>query len=343
MDKGSPRPPPTQRPRTAGARLRPDRESCPDSVTPRLDRESAFLHHLQRRRPQPHPSQSQPQQQQQQQQPEQPQAPERSLGTDRNALTHTLGNQIQNNSLTSVGPLTPSLETPAGAHRADQFPGKIPEKPRVVEVVAERLEREDAYRFYFESNKHGGDVNDVKVDQQKHLVFVTFVKPEVAERVVQHKHMIGSQTLEVRLGDGSYQPPADYHPDKLLFRNVDATIHKEHLSNYFELVSGCEPDQILYGDTAGNVLVTFRHPTDVERTAVRCSGKPLSGRQVSVERVARSTSVIVENLSPHPSEDGIRNHFENPNKGGAPVEHLQFSRDKRQCFVYFRTSAGSLL
>ena len=58
-------------------------------------------------------------------------------------------------------------------------------------------------------------------------------------------------------------PSTDVYPDKLLFTGVDVTKDKDHLRLFFKDVAGCDPikDLILFGDTAGHVLVTFRgHP-----------------------------------------------------------------------------------
>ncbi|XP_076462556.1 protein mono-ADP-ribosyltransferase PARP14-like isoform X2 [Babylonia areolata] len=265
-------------------------------------------------------------------------------GTDRNLRTHsqTPGNSEPSTrgGLCPVGVDDVNLRVTRGARAgvAQTEPASV--KPRVVEVTDQKLDEAHVYRYYFQIHKHGGQVERVELDQEKNLVFVTFVRHEDAENIVKHPHMISDRFVQLRLLDGAPTPPSDNYLDKLFFTNVDVTKDKEHLSLYLSAVTHCDPieDQILYGDTAGEVLVTFKQQPDKDKTAEKCRERHFANRQVSVQAVPKSKCIIVENMNPASTRDGIVNYFENPNKGGAPVEDFQFSPDKKRCFVYFSSS-----
>lgn len=53
----------------------------------------------------------------------------------------------------------------------------------------------------------------------------------------------------------------EFYPRKLLFRNVDRSVSKEHFINYMENISGQDDVQIVYSDEPGDVLVSFPHTT----------------------------------------------------------------------------------
>lgn len=50
-----------------------------------------------------------------------------------------------------------------------------------------------------------------------------------------------------------------FYKNKLLFKNVDQKVTKEHLISHMENISGQDDIQIVYSDEPGGVLVSFPH------------------------------------------------------------------------------------
>ena len=77
----------------------------------------------------------------------------------------------------------------------------------------------------------------------------------VADRVAKKSHKICGRPVDVKL----YIPPKPKptYPNKLLFKSVADSTTRDCLSMYLERVTDMEPQDILYGDEVGNVLVTF--------------------------------------------------------------------------------------
>lgn len=213
---------------------------------------------------------------------------------------------------------------------------EVPLRTVEVKSVGE-LQTDDAYLYYFENPRNGGgEVEDVKIDQEKRVVYVTFTEPEVAEAVANRKHKLGGQPIQVQL----YVPPKSKptYPEKLLFQDVAECTTKDCLAMYLERITRLEPKDILYGDEPGVVLVTFPEQPDFAKVQDQCREKKLEKRQLSVSKVPISTCLLVEGLAPTTTEDTVTMYFENSRRsGGGPVEKVEITQDKDMCrgFVYF--------
>ena len=77
----------------------------------------------------------------------------------------------------------------------------------------------------------------------------------MAARVAEAQHKIAGHKVEVKL----YVPPKPRptYPEKLLFKNVADSTTRDCLCMYLERVTGLEPQEVLYSDENGTVLVTF--------------------------------------------------------------------------------------
>jgi hypothetical protein len=77
----------------------------------------------------------------------------------------------------------------------------------------------------------------------------------VAARVSARPHKINGISVSVEL----YVPPKPRptYPNKLLFKNVADSTTKDCLTMYIERVTGLDPQDVLYGDQLGTVLITF--------------------------------------------------------------------------------------
>ncbi|XP_076460377.1 protein mono-ADP-ribosyltransferase PARP14-like [Babylonia areolata] len=198
------------------------------------------------------------------------------------------------------------------------------------------LESRDTYMLYFESPRHGGGdgkVEDVDVDKEKRLVYVTFTDPAVAAQVASHQHMYNNQRWDVKL----YVPPKPLptYPNKLLFKNVADSTTRDCLSMFLERVTELEPQEILYSDEMGTVLVTFNGEPDLVNTMQMCQKRSLEQRKLTVSKVPISNCLLVENLNPVTTEDTIKFYFENKRSCGGPVEKLDLVLEERKCFIYF--------
>ena len=73
--------------------------------------------------------------------------------------------------------------------------------------------------------------------------------------MAQKQHKIAGHPVEVEL----YVPPKPRptYPGKLLFKNVADSTSRDCLSLYLQHATDLEPQEILYGDENGTVLVTF--------------------------------------------------------------------------------------
>ena len=75
---------------------------------------------------------------------------------------------------------TPKKETPKRhrSHEPTEEEEEAPPRTVVVMVGQQPLESEDTYTLYFESPRHGGgEVEDVDIDEEKKLIYITFVDP----------------------------------------------------------------------------------------------------------------------------------------------------------------------
>ncbi|KAK7109795.1 protein mono-ADP-ribosyltransferase PARP14-like isoform X1 [Littorina saxatilis] len=229
-------------------------------------------------------------------------------------------------------------------HRTDHRPPEVtfdtllPESegpPRTVEVIpTTQLLDELVYKLYFEKPDVGGPVETVIVDKENETVWVTFVSAEDAEAVCCRQHKIEDNGMTVKLLLPP-KPTPDY-PNKLLFRNVPNDVSKDHLTTFLENITGCEPEDILYGDDEGVVLATFDSEPDFDKVQDKCSKKKLKGKQLSAEKVAVSNCVLVENVARETKDETIQWFFENTKRsGGAPVHTVQRIPPGDRCLVYF--------
>lgn len=222
-----------------------------------------------------------------------------------------------------------------GEHKEEEEEEEAP--PRMVKVTVgpqQKLESEDTYQLYFESRRHGGgDVDDVEVDAEKRLVYVTFKDAAVAARVAGREHLYNHQKMDVSL----YVPPKPrpMYPNKLLFKNVADSTSRDCLCMYLERVTRLEPQEVLYGDEVGTVLVTFDQEPDLAQTLQSCQKKPLEGRKLTVTKVSISNCLLVENLNSNTTADTVEFYFENKRSGGGPVERVDLVPGEKRCFIYF--------
>ncbi|KAK7499456.1 hypothetical protein BaRGS_00009431, partial [Batillaria attramentaria] len=212
---------------------------------------------------------------------------------------------------------------------------------RTVEVLAGpgKMKSEEMYQYYFENPRHGGgDIEKLVLDENRRTIIITFEDADVARRIVEREHKIGGKLLTVRL-----HVPADArptYPDKLLFQDVPDSTDKEHLETYLELVAGCTPIEILYGDESGTVLVTFDGEPDYQEVQENLrKKKKLQGRQLVVSRVPVSNCLLVENIGPSTSLETVVLYFENTRRSqGGPLERwevLDGGEDQR-CLLHFK-------
>ena len=76
---------------------------------------------------------------------------------------------------------TPKKATPLRqrSHEPAEGEEKAPLRTLVVAMGQHPLESKDTYSLYFESPPHGGgEVEDVDIDEEKKLVYITFAEPE---------------------------------------------------------------------------------------------------------------------------------------------------------------------
>nr|KAG5698672.1 hypothetical protein BaRGS_022560 [Batillaria attramentaria] len=146
-------------------------------------------------------------------------------------------------------------------------------------------------RYYFDNPRNGGgEVETVVIDEEKRTVCVTFKDAEDAENVSSREHVIRGQPVKVKLR----VPPPTY-TDKLLFQNVPEYISREHLVDFFELISSASPKEVLYGDELGVVLVTFETEPDFKEANDQCRKRKLQEKQLVVSRVPVSNCLQLEN------------------------------------------------
>ncbi|XP_070211879.1 protein mono-ADP-ribosyltransferase PARP14-like isoform X1 [Littorina saxatilis] len=234
-----------------------------------------------------------------------------------------------------------SLYTPKKAapmRHKSQEPAEEEEEAPLRTVVfligQETSESEDTYALYFESPRHGGgEVEEVNIDKDKGLVYVTFEEPTVAERVAGKTHRIAGRQVEVTL----FQPPKPRptYSEKLLFKNIADSTTRDCLCMYLERITGLDPAEVLYGDEVGTVLVTFAEEPDLVKTAQFCQKRKLEGRQLTVAKVPISNCLLVENLNDRTTEDTVELYFENKRSGGGAVEKVEMVPEENKCFVFF--------
>ena len=76
---------------------------------------------------------------------------------------------------------TPKKATPVRqrSHEPAEEAEEAPLRTLVVAMGQHPLESKDTYSLYFESPPHGGgEVEDVDIDKEKKLVYITFAEPE---------------------------------------------------------------------------------------------------------------------------------------------------------------------
>ncbi|KAK7479356.1 hypothetical protein BaRGS_00029434 [Batillaria attramentaria] len=231
-------------------------------------------------------------------------------------------------------------EKGAKRQKSREMPTEEEEEPprKTVQVTGNGpLQTDDTYLYYFENPRNGGgDVEEVRIDKENEVVYVTFSQPEVAERVAKKQHKIGRTPVQVNI----YVPPKPKptYSDKLLFKNVADSTTKDCLEMYLERITGLEPKDIVYGDEPGVVLVSFDTAPDLTEVETMCRKRKLEGRQLTVSKVPITNCILVEGLHPNTTEDTVELYFENKRSKGGPVEKAEITHDGdvHRCFVYFQ-------
>nr|KAG5693840.1 hypothetical protein BaRGS_004448 [Batillaria attramentaria] len=220
-------------------------------------------------------------------------------------------------------------EKGAKRQKSREMPTEEEEEPprKTVQVTGNGpLQTDDTYLYYFENPRNGGgDVEEVRIDKENEVVYVTFSQPEVAERVAKKQHKIGRTPVQVNI----YVPPKPKptYSDKLLFKNVADSTTKDCLEMYLERITGLEPKDIVYGDEP-----------DLTEVETMCRKRKLEGRQLTVSKVPITNCILVEGLHPNTTEDTVELYFENKRSKGGPVEKAEITHDGdvHRCFVYFQ-------
>ncbi|KAK7479330.1 hypothetical protein BaRGS_00029408 [Batillaria attramentaria] len=214
---------------------------------------------------------------------------------------------------------------------------ETPVSLRTVEVIVhDQLHSEDIYVHYFENRRSGGgEVEKVSINKDKGVVYVTFVRPEVAARVAGQSHKIGNLPMQVRM----YVPPRPRpnYPNKLLFKNVANVTTKECLELYLERISGLAVQDVLYGDEPGVVLVSFDASPDFSKIQELCNTRRLDGNYLTVSEVQVTNCVLVEGLAPTTTTDTVCLYFESERSLGGRVEKTEIVHigSDHNCLVFF--------
>ncbi|XP_071091170.1 protein mono-ADP-ribosyltransferase PARP14-like isoform X2 [Haliotis cracherodii] len=197
----------------------------------------------------------------------------------------------------------------------------------------------DSISLYFENKRKsgGGPTIDLKRNDKKGVIYITFETEEVAERVVNKEQKQSGRLLQVKLAT-----PQVMYKDKVLLTGVPPMESYETLSLYLEAKTELEVQQLLYGEEDGDVLVTFSEDIkDFELMKERMKEKPFKqgGKEVAfnIDKVPETSSITVWDIKEEITEDQLRLYFENTKRsGGADVEDVISNSQERYAVIKFQ-------
>ncbi|KAL2080281.1 hypothetical protein ACEWY4_024074 [Coilia grayii] len=182
----------------------------------------------------------------------------------------------------------------------------------------------DLLSLYFENKRSGGG-SLASLDRQGGKATLIFENAEDAARVLSKvPHVLNRATLKV-------QRKAPCDSQRLLLRGLHPYTTTELVQLYVENVIGLDTDEYVLFPSPGRDLVVIQLPQpfsqDFQKVSAKVSKRTLEGANLSLERLERADSVLVENLHPSTTEDMLSLYFESGRGGGEEVASVQMERE----------------
>ncbi|XP_046573883.1 LOW QUALITY PROTEIN: protein mono-ADP-ribosyltransferase PARP14-like [Haliotis rubra] len=255
-----------------------------------------------------------------------------------------VADRVLNKSSHSVGGMTlmvvkAGMEELDGQSDADE---EDKEPATTIEIRGyDKKATDDSIALYFENKRKsgGGPTTDLKRNDKKGVIYITFETEEVAKRVVTREHKPSGRLLQVKLAS-----PQVMYKDKILLRGVPVMHSYDALILYMEGKTHLDVRQLLFGEEDGDVLVTFSEDfKDLEFLKNTMKEKPFKqrGKEVAfnIETVPETTSITVWDIPDQITEEQLKLYFENTRRsGGADVEDVTRNSQDRYAVIRFQNA-----
>ncbi|XP_025093181.1 uncharacterized protein LOC112563487 isoform X3 [Pomacea canaliculata] len=188
---------------------------------------------------------------------------------------------------------------------------------------------------YFENNRRsgGGPVTDVRFDDKRGVVYITFEHDADASNVASRKHKLDGKEVTVNI----YRPP-EMMKDRVVLTELEDVSSVDELLNFVEAKTGEDVSSILFGNDGEAAVVIFENVIDFHEVQSALTKKLFKGRTLVVEPVPVSATVLVQNLPQNPpsSTDMLSNYFENKRRsGGGDVTNVELGDHGKYALITF--------
>ncbi|XP_071947630.1 protein mono-ADP-ribosyltransferase PARP14-like [Antedon mediterranea] len=205
-------------------------------------------------------------------------------------------------------------------------------------------------QMYFESNRSGGNGEDVNVeyDEDRNVWTVKFSSSEVADRVLKKSHKLRSEYITVvrpkpkMISNKKAKIQEDEDAVPLLVENVDSSISEEHLRLYFESKKSCGgPIALMQKNlkVTGSWIIQFQQ-NGVAEAVVQRENHELSGKRLKVrlgmkqvKRPLSKHSLLITDLPKKLNEEMFDLYLEKVTSMSEPT--VKLGKDPTKAMVTF--------